>query len=50
LRARCSRPRRYRAAEKRDELSPFQLIELHFVPASAALHDSELGRISQRLG
>jgi hypothetical protein len=33
-----------------DELAPFQLIELHSAPASAALHDSELGGISQPLG
>ncbi len=31
LRARRERPRR-RAAEQRDELAPFQLIELHSVP------------------
>jgi hypothetical protein len=33
LRARRERPRR-RATEQRDELAPFQLIELHSVPAS----------------
>jgi hypothetical protein len=33
LRARRERPRR-RAAEQRDELAPFQLIELHRTPAS----------------
>jgi hypothetical protein len=44
----CEQPRR-RAAEQRDELAPFQLIELHSAPASAALHDSELGGISQPL-
>jgi hypothetical protein len=38
------------AAEKRNELAPFQLIELHSAPASAALHDSGLGGISQPLG
>jgi hypothetical protein len=32
LRARCERPRSRRAAEERDEFSPFQLIELHSVP------------------
>jgi len=37
-------------AEQRDELAPFQLIELHSVPASAALHDIEFARISQRVG
>src|SRR5262249_18556417 len=34
LRARCERPRDRRAADQRDELAPFQLIELHPVPAS----------------
>src|SRR5262249_57742925 len=33
LRPRRHRPRRRSAAEDRDELSPFQLIELHSVPA-----------------
>src|SRR5215475_10561697 len=33
LRARRERPRR-RAADERDELTPFQLIELHSFPAS----------------
>jgi hypothetical protein len=28
------RPRRRRAAEQRDEVPPFQLIELHSIPAS----------------
>src|SRR5262245_34169380 len=47
LRARRRRLRR-RAAEERDELSPFYLIELHSVPpARAGLHDIELARISQ---
>jgi hypothetical protein len=31
LRARRQRPR-YRRAEQRDELTPFQLIELHSIP------------------
>jgi hypothetical protein len=34
LRARRERPRSRRAAEQRDELAPFQLIELHPLPAS----------------
>ena len=34
LRARRQRPRGRRAAEQRDELASFQLIELHPVPAS----------------
>jgi hypothetical protein len=34
LPARRERPRRRRAAKQRDELAPFQLIELHSVPAS----------------
>src|SRR5215475_3946794 len=34
LRARRERPRDGRAAEKCDELPPFQLIELHLLPAS----------------
>ena len=50
LRAHFERPCRRAATNERDELSPFQLIELHFAPASAALHDSELGGISQPLG
>jgi len=32
LRARRQRPCHRRAAEQRDELAPFQLIELHSVP------------------
>jgi hypothetical protein len=50
LRMGRNRPSRRRAAEKRDELAPLQLIELHSVPARAALHDIELARISQRVG
>ena len=47
LRARHERPRG-RAAEQRDELAPFYLIELHPVPASeAGLQDIESARISQ---
>src|SRR5262249_26497200 len=34
LRASRERPRRSRAAEQRNELAPFYLIELHSVPAS----------------
>jgi hypothetical protein len=34
LRARRERPSRRRAAEQRNELAPFQLIELHSFPAS----------------
>src|SRR5262249_6377286 len=34
LRARRHRPCRCRAAEKRDEVAPFQLMELHRAPAS----------------
>jgi hypothetical protein len=34
LRARRERPRHCRAAEQRDELAAFQLIELHSIPAS----------------
>jgi hypothetical protein len=49
LRAHSERPYR-RRPKHRDELTPFQLIELHSVPASAALHDSELSGISQRTG
>jgi hypothetical protein len=43
-------PSSRRAAEKRDELAPFQLIELHSVPcaAGAELEDTELAQISQR--
>ena len=50
LRARRERPRGRRTAEERNELAPFQLIELHSGPASAALHDIELAGISQRTG
>ncbi|MGH8524977.1 MAG: hypothetical protein ACREXY_12440, partial [Gammaproteobacteria bacterium] len=32
--ARCERPRDRGAAEKRDQPAPFQLIELHSIPAS----------------
>src|SRR5262245_56842069 len=36
-RARRKRPRRRRAAEQRYELAPFQLIDLHSVPARPGL-------------
>jgi hypothetical protein len=36
LRPRDQRPRRRRAAEQRDELASFQLIELQLGPASKA--------------
>jgi hypothetical protein len=36
LRARRERPRSRCAAEKRDELAPFQLIELHSIPVNQA--------------
>ncbi len=46
--ARRERPRRRRAAEERDELAPFQLIELHSVPVrQGRIEDIELARISQ---
>jgi hypothetical protein len=35
---------------RRRQLAPFQVIELHSVPASAALHNSEFGGISQWAG
>jgi hypothetical protein len=41
--ARRERPR-CRPTEQRDELAPFQLIELHYVPASAELHDHRIGQ------
>jgi hypothetical protein len=47
---RRDRPRRHRAAEQRDELTPFQLIELfQSLPARAALQDIEWAGISQRV-
>jgi hypothetical protein len=51
LRARRERPGSRRAAEQRDELASFQLIELHSVPsqAGAGLQDIELARISQEV-
>jgi len=49
LRARRERPRNRRAAEKRDELASFQLIELHSIPAGQGrMQDIELPGISQR--
>jgi hypothetical protein len=48
--ARHERPRRRRAAEQRDELASFQLIEFHSIPAAkAGLQDIELARISQEV-
>ena len=50
LRARRERPRRRRAAEQRDELAPFQLIELHRTSrAQAGQQDIEFARISQEV-
>jgi hypothetical protein len=51
LRARSERPRGRRAAEQRDELASFQLIDLHSVPCAsrAELEDTELAQISQRV-
>jgi hypothetical protein len=50
LRACRERPRRSRAAEKRDELAPFQLIELHSIPASQGRRqDIQLVTSSQRV-
>jgi hypothetical protein len=41
---------RQRAAEQRNELAPFQLIELHSVPRQPEpLQDIELQAISQRV-
>jgi hypothetical protein len=36
LRPRRERPRSRRAAEERDELAPFQLIEMHQMPQAGA--------------
>jgi hypothetical protein len=50
LPARRERPRRRRPAEKRDELAPFQLIELHAVATTrAGLQGIEPAAISQRV-
>jgi hypothetical protein len=50
LRPSRQRPRGRRAAKQSDELTPFQLIELHSVPASRAkLQDIELAKNSQRV-
>jgi hypothetical protein len=50
LRARRERPRGRRAAEQRDELAPFQFIELHSIPTDrAGLQDNELARISHEI-
>jgi hypothetical protein len=50
LRARRERPRDRRAAQQRDEVATFQLIEWHSMPlpARAELQDTELAQISQR--
>src|SRR5215471_18711719 len=50
LRARRERPRRGRAAEQRHELAPFQLMEVHSIPASqVGWQDSEGAANSQRV-
>jgi hypothetical protein len=38
LRARRERPSSRRAANKRDELAPFHLIELHYAPHETRRH------------
>ena len=50
LRAGRERPRRRRAAEQRDELAAFQLMEMHPIPsrAGSTSQDTGLQRISQR--
>ena len=48
LRAHRKRPR-CRSGEQREERAPFRLIEVHFRPASAGLHDIELAGTSQRV-
>src|SRR5215469_8869975 len=40
LRARRKRPSRRRAAEKRDELAAFELVELHLLPRAGEFRDS----------
>jgi hypothetical protein len=48
LRPRRKRPRGRRAAEKRDEIAAFQLIEWHSaLPARARLQDIELTIVRQ---
>jgi hypothetical protein len=51
LRARRERPRRRRAADERDELTPLQWIKWRSIPppARAGLQDIELARISQEV-
>ena len=46
LRAHRVRPRCHNAAEQRDDLASFHLIQLHFRPAGAGLHDFELAGTS----
>jgi hypothetical protein len=43
LRARRERARNRRAAEQRDELAPFQLIELHSVPSQGRIAGYRIG-------
>jgi len=43
LRARRERPRGCSAAEKRDEVAPFQLIELHSIPPPARIAGYRIG-------
>jgi len=48
LRARRERPRRRRAAEQRDEIAAFQLVELHSISASQRrMQDIESAMVSQ---
>ena len=48
LRARRERPRRRRAAEQRDEIAAFQLVELHSISASQPrMQDIESAMVSQ---
>jgi hypothetical protein len=49
LRARRERPRSRSAAEQRDEVAPFQFVELHLVPheRGTVSHYVELARLRQ---